>query len=404
MKQILIIFLGLIFSAQIGNGKNLPVAGDWLMTKMETQNGAKDVYAPVSFQKNGDFLAMGMKMGTWTFDEKANVVKIVSQQFKAANGDNKVLKLDKGEMLLQSTLAKIYFKRIDKEKIVAENKASGLMGTWKLASDDDQILQLLVFKAPDSLLYVEKEPGVTSRASGSWIFNKKDNTLIVIMMGHRTDFRGLNKISMGKDEFTLVNKGKTIKATKEKSIGKIEHLNFKSDDFYDADGNFKYEKDEEKLPWNDHYALLDYLKTVHQLTYKYSVLIPDARVFKSKTFHAGVTMKNDNQKVCVDYIFNGYDKEHLPDDTALPPNCFDESSYNKLFPLKQADFRIAGKEQVTTPAGTFQCTVIEALGDFDTMEKMWMINDKPGVYAKIIMEKKDPDFGFYKVYELQGIK
>lgn len=404
MKYTITLILALIFSVNIVNSKNIPVAGDWLLTRMESQDGAKDVYVPVSFQKNGDFMAMGMKMGTWSFDKKAKVVKIVSQQFKAANGNNKVLKLSNEELVWENAGTKIYFQRIDKEKIVKENAASGLIGTWRLTSDDDQMLQLLTFKAPDSLVYVEKEPGVTSRASGSWIYNKKDNYLIVIMMGHRTDFRGMNKITMGKDAFTLENKGKTINATKEKSTGKIEHLNFKASDFYDADGNFKYEDDEGKLPWNDNYALLDYLKTIHQLTYKYSVLIPDANVFKSEIFKAGVNMADHDQKACIDYIFNGYDKEHLPDDTALPPNCFDEGSYNKLFPLKEADFHVMGKEQITTPAGTFQCTVIEALGDFDTLQKAWMIDDKPGVYAKIIMEKKDPDFGFYKMYELQGIK
>jgi hypothetical protein len=399
-----VVLLLLTFLVQIGISKNGPVAGEWLLTKIETKDGAQEVYAPVSFQANGDFLAMGMKMGTWSYDKKTKVVKIVSQQFKVANGDNKILKLDKGEMLLQSALAKIYYKRIDKEKVIRENTASGLTGTWRLASDDDQMLRLLRFKAPDSLFYVEIEPGVTSRASGSWIYNAKDNTLIVIMMGNSTDFLGLNKITMEKDAFTLENKGNTIKATREKTTGKIEHLNFKESDFYDADGNFKYNNEEEKLPWNDSYALLDYLKTVHQLTYKYSVLVPYAQVFKSQTFHAGVTMKNNDQKACVDYIFNGYDKDHLPDDTALPSTCFYEGSYNNLFPLKEANFRIAGKEQITTPAGTFQCTVIEALGNFDTLEKMWMIDDKPGVYAKIIMEKKDPDFGFYKMYELQEIK
>jgi hypothetical protein len=404
MKYTITLILALIFSVNIANSKNVPVAGDWLMTKMETRDGSKDIYAPVSFRKNGDFMAMGMKMGTWSFDKKARVIKIVSQRFKAANGDNKVLKLSNEELVWENTGTKIYFRRIDKEKIVKENAASGLTGTWRLASDDDQILQLLIFKAPDSLLFVEKEPGVTSRASGSWIYNKKDNSLVVIMMGHRTDFRGLNKITMGKDAFTLENKGKTIKATKEKTTGKIEHLHFKSDDFYDADGNFKYENDEGKLPWKDAQAMLDYLKTIHQLTYKYSVLISNTSVFKSEMLKAGVTMEDHDQKACIDYIFNGYDKEHLPDDTALQPSCYDYDTYNKLFPLKEADFRIAGKEQITTPAGTFQCTVIEALGDFDTLEKMWMIDDKPGVYAKIIMEKKDPDFGFYKMYELQDIK
>ena len=402
MKYAITFALALMFSMAMAQNNKVPVAGDWLFTKMETMKGIRNIYAPVSFRPNGDFLAMDIKMGTWKYHGKT--VQIASRQFKVANGDNKVLKLNKDGMVLENAGTKMYFRRLDREKVMAQNKASGLVGTWKLASDDHSVLQLLVFKAPDSLYFIEKEPGSTSRVSGSWIYNKNDNSLIVTMMGYRTDFRGLNKITLGKDSFTLENNGKTIKATREKTTGKIEHLNFKESDFYDADGNFKYEEDENKVPWNDPQAMLDFLKTVHQLDYKYSVYIPDANTFKSKILKAGVAVKDNGEKVCVDYIFNGYDKDHLPDDTALPPNCYDEDSYNKLFPLKEADFRVAGKEQITTPAGTFQCTVIEALGDFDTMEKLWMIDNKPGVYAKIIMENKDHSFGFYKVYELQGIK
>jgi len=402
MKYAITFALALMFSLAMAQNNKISVAGDWLFLKMENMKGTSNIYAPVSFCPNGDFLAMDIKMGTWKYHGRT--VQIVSRQFKVANGENKVLKLNSDGMVLENAGTKMFFKRLDREKVVAQNKASGLVGTWKLASDNPSVLQLLVFTAPDSLYFIEKEPGVTSRAGGSWIYNKKDHSLIVVMMGHKTDFRGMNKITLGKDSFTLENKGKIIKGTREKTTGKIEHLNFKESDFYDADGNFKYENDEKKLPWNDNYALLDYLKTIHQLDYKYSVYIPDANMFKSKMFKAGVVSEDNGEKVCVDYIFNGYDKDHLPDDTALPPNCYDEDSYNKLFPLKDADFHVTGQQQITTPAGTFQCTVIEALGDFDTMEKMWMINNKPGVYAKIIMEKKDPSFGFYKVYELQGIK
>ena len=401
-KTLLIItLLFVVFSV---NAQENSVAGNWLLTKIETRKGAQEAYAPVEFRSSGDFLAMDIKMGTWKYMEKTGTVHINSEQFRVANGDNKIAKLNKEEMVLENPAAKMFFMRVNKEKTVAENRASGLEGTWKLDSDDDQLLKLLIFKAPDSLIYVEKEPGSTSRALGSWMYNKDDNYLIVTLFGQNTGFRGKNKITIGKDSFTLENNGVTIKAVREKTGSKIEHLSFNEDDFYDTDGNFKYENDEQKLPWNDRQAMLDYLATIHRLTYKYSVLIPDAGTFRSKIFKADVTVENGGSKVCIDYIFNGYDKDHLPDDTQLPPNCYDDLTYNKLYPLKEADFRVAGKEQITTPAGTFQCTVIEALGDFDMLEKMWLIDDKPGVYAKIIMENKDPDFEFYKVYELQGIK
>ena len=51
---------------------------------------------------------------------------------------------------------------------------------------------------------------------------------------------------------------------------------------------------------------------------------------------------------------------------------------------KNPFLRVAGKNiTVDVPAGTFTCTVIEGF-DGDDKVKYWMINDKPGVYAKIV--------------------
>lgn len=43
---------------------------------------------------------------------------------------------------------------------------------------------------------------------------------------------------------------------------------------------------------------------------------------------------------------------------------------------------------------------MEVIGSFETCKKLWMINDIPGVYAKIIADKPGT-FGQYSVYELQ---
>lgn len=139
--------------------------------------------------------------------------------------------------------------------------------------------------------------------------------------------------------------------------------------------------------------------------YKYSSLVQGTMVFQSKELVANVDTYENNDKVCIDFIFNGYDRAHLPEDTSLPPNCIsDDDYYNRLFPEKESDYRIVGKDDVTTPAGTFRCTIIESIGDRDQRYKMWMIDDKPGVYAKIIEEDPDENFGYYHVYELQKIK
>jgi len=79
--------------------------------------------------------------------------------------------------------------------------------------------------------------------------------------------------------------------------------------------------------------------------------------------------------------------------------------YNNFFPKDEPwPYRISGIETVTVPAGTFKCTVVEGF-DSETKVKYWMINDLPGVYAKIIEEKTDP-FGEleYKLFELEEIK
>ncbi|MBN2238122.1 MAG: hypothetical protein JW729_11220, partial [Bacteroidales bacterium] len=83
----------------------------------------------------------------------------------------------------------------------------------------------------------------------------------------------------------------------------------------------------------------------------------------------------------------------------LRPNY--EYSY-PLYPLKDDTYRVVGQEQITTPAGTFDCTVLEVIYDYDIAKKLWMINDKIGVYAKII-EDKPGSFGKYAIFELQEI-
>ncbi len=405
MKQIVFFFLAWIVTANVAVSKNIPVAGDWLLTKMTTKAGeVREAYMPVSFNENGDFELMGTKIGTWKSGANAKTVTIVSQMFKVANGDNKVLKLTANELILENAGNKMFFKRLDKEKIQKENRTSGLIGTWQMYSEKGKTLTIFTFKAPDEFSYVKKEPGVTTNGSGSWIFDQKAHSLILVARIEDVE-KKYNVKNISSDGFTLENDGKTMTFVKVKTPAKIEHLTFKESDFYDADGNFKYEEEEGKLPWKETYSMVQFLQKIHRLTYKYSTLIKDANVFEHKTLIAGVHADENEERACIDFIFYGYDKNHLPEDTQLPPNCITpDDHYNKLWPEKESDYRVAGKEQIITPAGTFACTVIESVGDSDQRYKMWMIDDKPGVYAKIIEENPDESFGYYHVYELLKIE
>ncbi len=411
MKNLFILFATLLSITALAKSKVATPTGDWLLTKAVVNTQEQAVNYPVSFTAEGKFMVMDREMGTWKFNKKDKVMTIASKMFKKLDGENRILKSNKEEMVLENPVSHVtfYFKKMDKEKIVKENAASGLMGSWKYVDKDaPDILTIITFQKPDNFSMLTKEPGVQSKSSGTWIFNKKENTLSLIGLRGEDFLSGKSKIiSIGKDGVSLENKGEsyTLKRMQENKKA-IERLTYKSDDFFDADGNFKYENDEEKLPteWREPSEMLDYLKGIHQLIYRYSVLNEGTTTFNTKTLVAGVNTNEASQSVSIDYIFYGYDKNSASADRELRDNqinVFD--NYNRLYPEKEMSFRVTGQETITVPAGTFQCTVIEAVGDFDTNKKLWMINDKPGVFAKMIADKPG-DFGSYSVYELQEIK
>ncbi len=143
------------------------------------------------------------------------------------------------------------------------------------------------------------------------------------------------------------------------------------------------------------------LLNVKQLVYIYATLIDGTKAFENKTLIANVHASLEEDGFTIDNIFNGYDRYHVPDDSEFPEN----SNFSEpLYPLIENTYRIVGNEQLTTPAGTFDCTILEVVSDSEVLKKLWMINDKIGVYAKVIEDNPDETFGHYCVYELQDIK
>jgi hypothetical protein len=54
--------------------------------------------------------------------------------------------------------------------------------------------------------------------------------------------------------------------------------------------------------------------------------------------------------------------------------------FQRKMPIKST---IDGDQEITTPAGTFLCTILNLDADGEVI-KAWMIKDRPGVYAKYI--------------------
>jgi len=393
-----------------GKELNNKFTGEWLFEKVEKDGEIEFVGMIMNLSSNGIFYTQGMMFGKWDYNNATNkLIFDVSEKEDKFNGEHTVLKSDKATFIIDEEGAKWFFSKIDHEKIAKENSASGLIGTWRLNDEENaDAVYILKFKSPDKYVCVDKSKnsGSRSTSNGMWIFNKSEKT--VLLLGRLEKLRGLNKvIAITNNEISLENNGTIYSFKKEaQQVGEIEHLTYTQDDFFTEEGegqDFKYPDDEQKLPWKDYMEMMMTLVNVKQLVYKHSTLIEGVDVFENEILTADVNSNPQDVELSIDFIFNGYDRYNLPEDTALPPNKFD--AYNKLYPAEDnSNFRVVGPEQITTPAGTFDCTVIEVVDGFDRSKKLWMINDKPGVYAKIIDENRSENSSDYHIYELQGIK
>ncbi len=185
---------------------------------------------------------------------------------------------------------------------------------------------------------------------------------------------------------------------------KIEAVSFEKNSFLDENGDYKYEIDEENLPWNDHHKMMVSLSNTHQLIYNFANLIRGRKTFENKTLTAEVSVNIIKSKLNIDYIFHAYDRYNLPDNLVFPSNHLDFRHNNRIYPFKNLFIRIADKKTIITRAGTFKCTVLEGYNNMsDESYKLWMVDDQPGIYARIIVSKAG-QLGHYHIFELINIK
>ncbi len=71
-----------------------------------------------------------------------------------------------------------------------------------------------------------------------------------------------------------------------------------------------------------------------------------------------------------------------------------------FFAMEKPTTTIVGREPVTVPAGTFETTKAEMKDFFGNSKTVWMIVDRPGLYAKVLEAGKDEADKTAIVYEL----
>ncbi len=400
MKKVLITLI-LTVIVVLTPAQTSKLIGSWLMTKVEIGDKLEAPYFITDFNKDGKMVIMGIEAGTWEFDKKEKKIVMKSKLDKDFNGESKVLKLNKKELIVSKDGAKLYYIKVKQKEINEVNANSNFKGIWKIELKDapeswQNETHFFKFELPNNFVAISDENGAESKYKGTWIYNPKEKTIIII--GRLQSLRGKSSIKrMSLNELELKNKEIIFKAKKiEIDSNSIEHLSFTYEDFHEED----YQGD---FPWYFE-EMVTFLANINCLKYKKGKLIEEFNVFEYQTIISKIEVNTNEQNVMFSNlaVIEG-------DTTQFSQNHKGglSESYNDFFPKKKPwPYRVLANQTVTVSAGTFNCTVIEGFdGDSDNKIKYWMINDKPGIYAKVIIEGEGV-FGDleYNVLELEKIK
>ena len=66
---------------------------------------------------------------------------------------------------------------------------------------------------------------------------------------------------------------------------------------------------------------------------------------------------------------------------------FAKDGTSPYFDEMRPKLKVLRTEKVEVPAGSFDCTVVEMKSMFGDIKTVWMINDTPGVYARVTIDK-----------------
>ena len=291
MKKSTLIIIVLIAFTGLANAQQSKLVGSWLMTKAEVNGELEKPYFVTEFQEYGKMLVMGMDAGTWEYNKSNNSIVMKSELDKDFNGEGKIVTISEKELVVDKGGATLSYRRVGTAEIVEANKNSGLIGMWEFKEVPYSGANTLVtFTEPDEFKIIQKEEGMTSNLSGTWIFDKPEMSLIMVGLRGEDTFKGENKVlKIDGKTLELENNGTVFKGTKKaQNSTKIERLTFTEDDFYNEDGDYKYYDDAQKLPWYNWAEIESNLLNVKQLVYKYSTLINGTEAFESKILTADV--------------------------------------------------------------------------------------------------------------------
>ncbi len=351
--------------------------GNYILVKIKSPKEIETPFLPTTFTKEGKILLMDFPFGTWKLEAKKVYLTFKKDDFNGLYSIKKKSDL----LILQNDKYTLTYQKYNPE----DNDKLPILGVWK---QQNSLTDTYVkFALHDTVVSVKTQIDITETSKGTWLYLPKTNTIMIF--GFMDELRGNSKLqSYTKNSFTLLKDTLKMAFTREKEI-KPKFLSFTDKDFpEDID-------DSGKLPWSDWYDF----QNISHIKYLRKEYLKDIGVFKVDTIVEKISVTDKfidvnrllvtkNDSISIKKIRKG----------GL------ENTYNRFFPrVDIGPYRVVKKEEITVPAGTFNCTVVEGT-DYDILYKYWLIDKKPGIFAKIIVQKTEGEnIDYFFAFDLMEI-
>ncbi len=167
MKKII---LSLSCSLLFGND----ITGTYIVTTIVENGKTQHPNTEVSFKKDGKYYMMGVPFGQWKSGGKD--VVYVNTAFKPKFEKFRVSDSADG-MILQNSSGKMVYKKINKQKMIAQNSNSFLLGSWVYKTKNYS--EKIIFGKPDTFKCIEQDDdeGSTTKGNGKWIYDNGSLTI-----------------------------------------------------------------------------------------------------------------------------------------------------------------------------------------------------------------------------------
>lgn len=298
-----------------------------------------------------------------------------------------------------------------------------ILGNWQLTKVVDNGKTQEGFNAvfifeKEGLLKAARSTGENSMNVGSWQYNSKSKTL-TMKSDIDKDFRGEAKVlELKKNRLVYLKDAveMTFSRVSDEQMKPLDpvtknkpELSFEEKDFWRENGE-AIELQEEliaKLPWKFN-EVATFLKQYKDVIYTVSNFRganpPDTFIVSERIAYN----ETENSIDIRDYSISNNDYiEMTTNEVPLKEmNELDLEEQFHFYPADELDpFRVVGVEKIDTVLGELECTIVEGFDGYSNKIKYWLINDRPGVYAKIIIvNPSEAPFGYTNIKVLKAIK